>query len=113
MSNFKNTIMSTLKNDLPSDILANTVAPILSCVNQWATQIPAMLEGNGPSNSANLIFSIRKELFQPPQFTTSVFGIPLSDLPAPFQEFAAFIRELQDAQKVDRDRPVVKVRLFL
>jgi hypothetical protein len=112
MSAFKNTIVTTLKNDLPGEVLANAVAPILSCVNKWANQIPAMLEGTGATNGANLVFAIRKELFVPPQFTNSVFGIALADLPTPFQEFATFIRELQDAQRVDRERPVVKVRLF-
>ena len=110
MTAFKNTIVSTLKNDLPSEVLANAVAPILSCVNQWSTQIPALLEGTGNTNGANMIFAIRKELFVAPQFTTSVLGIALADLPAPFQEFSNFIRDLQDAQRVDRERPVAKVR---
>ena len=110
MALFKNTITSTLESDLPGEALANSVAHLLPFVNQWSTQIPAMLEGPVPSNNANLIFSIRKELFKPPQFTTSVFGIALADLPTPFQEFVNFIRDLQDAQKVERERPaVVKV----
>lgn len=111
MAAYKGTIVSTLKNDLPSDVLASAVAPILSCVNQWANQIPAMLEGTSPSPHANLIFAIRKELFQPPQFVNNIFGKPLSELPPPFQEFVNFIRDLQDAQKVERAGPVVvKVR---
>ena len=109
MAAYKGTIVSTLKNDLPCDVLASAVAPILACVNQWAGQIPAMLEGPSPSPNANLIFAIRKELFQPPLFINNIFGKPLSELPAPFQEFVNFIRELQDAQKVDRECPVVKV----
>ena len=110
MAAYKGSIVSTLKNDLPVDVLASTVAPILTCVNQWASQIPAMLEGPSPSPNANIIFAIRKELFQPPQYINNIFGKPLSELPAPFQEFANFIRDLQDAQKVERERPVVKVR---
>jgi hypothetical protein len=113
MTTIKAVIQTTLKSDLPSSLVAGALAPFLVTVNQWSSQIPLMLEGNGPSASANLIFAIRKDLFVGPSFTHSVLGVALPDLPIPFQEFLSFIYKLMDAQRVDRERPAVKVRLRL
>jgi hypothetical protein len=104
------TIQNTLKAELPPNLVINAIAPYLTSVNQWASQIPALLEGPGPSASANLVFAIRKDLFVAPQFTQSVMGPSMADLPAPFQEFLAFIRKLIDAQKPDKERSLPKVR---
>lgn len=92
-------------------MLANVIAPLLSSVNLWSTQIPALLDGTGSSSSLNLVFAIRKDLFVAPQFVQSIMGIPLADLPAPFQEFISFIHKLIDAQKTDKDKVPQKVRL--
>jgi hypothetical protein len=109
IATIRNSIQSTLKADLPSDVLANVIAPYLITVNQWSSQIPAMLESSGPLNCANLVFAIRKDLFIAPLYTSSTLGIPLSGLPAPFQEFINFIHKLIEAQKTERDKPIVKV----
>ena len=93
-------IQHALKADLPSDMLANAIAPHLTTVNQWVTQIPAVLEGPAALSGVNLVFAIRKDLFVAPQFTQSVMGITLVDLPTPFQEFISFTHKLIDAQKV-------------
>lgn len=107
----RSSIQSTLKNELPAVMLANVIAPLLSSVNLWSTQIPALLDGTGSSSSVNLVFAIRKDLFVAPQFVQSIMGIPLADLPAPFQEFISFIHKLIDAQKTDKDKVPQKVRL--
>src|ERR1700675_3013297 len=109
----RSSIQNTLKAELPPDVLANAIAPFLTSVNQWSSQIPAMLEGSGPSAAANLVFAIRKDLFIAPLFSQSVMGTPLVDLPAPFQEFMSFIHTLIDIQKTEREKPIAKVRLSL
>lgn len=105
----KSSISGTLGMSLPAATRANMIGPLLQSVLPWGTQIPLMLEGNGPSASANLLFAIRKELFIPPSFSASVLGIPLVELPAPFQEFVALIQKVQEAQK---DNAPVKVHYF-
>ena len=96
------TIQATIKSDLGPELAASTIAPLLSVVNRWASQIPVMLEGTGPSNSANLVFAIRKDLFDSPQFTQCVLGVPVAELPAAFQEFMDFIHKLIEAQKAEK-----------
>jgi hypothetical protein len=105
----KTSIQNALKTGLPGEMLGGAIAPLLSTVNQWATQIPIMLSEVGPNTSVNLIFAIRKELFVAPLFVRNVLGIPLMDLPAPFQEFQSFIHKLIEAQKAEQATP--KVRL--
>lgn len=106
----KISISGSLKSELPRDVLANSIAPLLISVNQWASQIPSMLDNSNNPASANLIFAIRKDLFIGPLFTHCVIGLPLVELPAPFQDFQIFIHKLIDAQKVDREKPASKVR---
>ena len=113
IATIRTSIQNTLKADLPPTILATLIAPNLTAVNQWSSQIPAVLEGSGPSSGANLVFAIRKDLFIAPPFLQSVMGIPLPDLPAPFQEFMNFIHELIDIQKVEREKPTPRVRRSL
>ena len=109
MSVIKTSISNTLQANLPPDVLVNAIAPLLVSVNEWSTQIPAMLEGNGPSASANLVFAIRKDLFGGPPFSQTTFGIATAELPQAFQDFMSFIRDLIEAQKVDREKPVQRV----
>jgi hypothetical protein len=88
--------------------LANLVSSLLIPINQWSNQIPQMLSGPTPFKSANLIFSIRKELF--PAKDTNVFGKALADLPQTIQFFDSFVHKLMDAQEKAK-KPVPKVRL--
>jgi len=111
ISTIRGSIQNTLKTELPPDVVANAIAPYLSSVNQWSGQISAMLEGPGHPSAANLVFAIRKDLFIAPLFSQSVMGTPLIDLPAPFQEFMNFIHKLIEAQKIERERIIAKVRL--
>jgi hypothetical protein len=99
MSTIRSSIQATLKAELPPDVLAGVVAPFLMSVNQWASQIPLLLDGNSVA-SVNLVFAIRSDLFQAPRFVQNVFGLPLVELPPPYQEFVAFIHKLIEAQKV-------------
>lgn len=112
IATIRTSIQSTLKAELPPDVLANAIAPLLTTVNQWSSQIPTLLEGPGPPLSANLVFAIRKDLFIAPLFSQSVMGITLVDLPTPFQEFMTFIHKLIEAQKTEREKPVAKVCLL-
>jgi len=98
--------------DLPPDLMANAIAPHLTSVVQWASQIPAMLEGSDSPSAANLVFAIRKDLFHAPLFSHSVMGTALVDLPAPFQEFTNFIHRVIDMQRSEREKPFVKVSLL-
>jgi len=109
MAAIRTTIQNTLKGNLPSEVLVNAIAPLLTTVNLWSNQIPAVLEGSGSTTSASLVFGIRKDLFIAPLFSSSVMGIPLSGLPPPFQEFMAFIQKLIEAQKNERDKSVPRV----
>jgi len=108
----KESIVSTLGTNLAPNIRASAIAPLLSQVNQWSTQIPALLTMAGPNSPVNLVFSLRKELFLPPNYIQSVLGIPASTLPTAFQEFLSFIIRLIDAQKPEKEKPLPKVRLF-
>ncbi len=93
--------------ELSADQQASVIAPLLSTVNQWSSQLPILLEGTSP---LNLVFSIRKDLFITLSFSQCVLGISLVDLPAPFQEFITFIQKLIEAQKSDKDKASSKVK---
>ena len=104
----RTSIQNALKTDLPPDMLANAIMPLLTTVNQWSSQISIMLQDSGSVISINLIVSIRKDLFVAPTFSQTVLGPSVAELPPPFQEFQNFIHKLIDAQKADR--PAHKVR---
>jgi hypothetical protein len=112
VATIRGSIQNTLKTDLPPSVLANVIAPYLTSVNQWSSQIAAVLEHSDHPSAANLVFAIRKDLFIAPLFSQSVMGIMLIDLPAPFQEFMNFILKLIEAQKSEKDKPAVKVCSF-
>ena len=111
VTSIRASIQAMLKAEMPADLLATSVAPLLVNVDKWADQIPAVLEGPGAVN-VNLVFSIRKDLFVVPSFTQSTFGPVLAELPAPFKDFINFTYQLIEAQKPnDKDKPVPKVCL--
>ena len=111
ISTIRNSIQSTLKTGLPNKVLVDAIAPFISTVNLWSTQIPAVLDGNGSVTCVNLVFAIRKDIFVAPLFTQNVFGLPVSELPAVYHEFHSFIQKLIEAQKSDKEKPPPKVRL--
>ena len=113
VSTIKTSIANALATDLPSEVRAGMIAPLLTQVNQWANQVSAMVDHTGTPIHANIVFAIRKDLFLAPQFNQCVLGIPLSELPPPFSEFLNFIHKLIDAQKSDKDKTPPKVRLSL
>jgi hypothetical protein len=108
----KSSITSTLCTELPPEIRAGVIAPQLVQVNQWASQIPLMLESSMSPTPVNIVFAIRKDLFLGPIFNQSTLGIPLADLPTPFHDFLAFISKLNEAQKSGKDKTPPKVRYF-
>jgi hypothetical protein len=110
VSTIKTSISNALATDLPPEVRAGMIAPLLAQVNQWVNHIPAMVDQNGVPIHANLVFAIRKDLFVAPLFNQCVLGIPLLDLPPPFAEFVNFIHKIIDAQKSDKEKPPVKVR---
>jgi hypothetical protein len=102
-------ISTALQSLLPPEIRARTIAPFLASVNQWSTQISAMLDPSNNPTAANLVFSIRKELFTPPSFLHSTLGVPTSSLPSEFQGFLSLISLLIEAQKSDKDKVAPRV----
>ena len=109
----KDNIAITVQSTLPASVHAASIAPQLAIINQWAEQIPTVLNGPDGSANANLIFAIRKDLFIAPQFIQCVLGIPVSDLPIDFQGFLSMILKLIGAQKPDKEKPPIKVFFFL
>jgi len=108
----KSSITNTLSTELPPEIRAGVIAPQLVQVNQWASQIPLMLESTASPSPINVIFAIRKDLFLAPYFTQSALGILSADLPTPFHDFSAFIQKLNEAQKSTKDKIPPKVRFY-
>jgi len=106
----KSSITNTLSTELPPEIRAGVIAPQLVQVNQWASQIPLMLESTASPTPVNIIFAIRKDLFLAPFFTQSSLGISSADLPTPFHDFLAFITKLNETQKSSKDKIPPKVR---
>lgn len=102
-------IATSLQLRLPDEMRAKAIAPLLAGVNQWATQIPAILDASNNPAAANLVFSIRKELFPPPLYYQSVLGIPTDKLPSEFQDFLTFTLRLIEAQKPDKEKPPPRV----
>jgi hypothetical protein len=113
VSTIKTSIANALATDLPSEVRAGMIAPLLTQVNQWANQVSAMVDQPGTPIHANIVFAIRKDLFVAPQFNQCVLGIPLTELPPPFAEFLNFIHKLIEAQKSDKDKTPPKVLLSL
>lgn len=109
ISSLKTAIVNALATELPSDVRASMIAPLLLQINQWASQIPILVDSSGPPLYANIIFAIRKDLFISPLFTHCVLGIPMAELPPAFSEFLAFILKLIEAQKSDKDKSPPKV----
>lgn len=97
----RSSIQGYVSGNLPTAMKPNMVAPLLTAVNQWSTQIPVLLES---VSSINQVFDIRSDLFTAPRFLTNVFNIPFGDLPPPFHEFMTFISKLIEAQKVNREK---------
>jgi len=109
MALIRTSIQSTLRTSLPASLIANSIAPMLSQVNQWSTQTAALFEGSGPPTGVNIVFGIRKELFIGPPYLKTVFGANVADLPSVFQEFLSFTAKLMDLQKPDKEKSSSKV----
>jgi len=109
MGLIRSSIQSTLRTNLPASLIANSIAPMLTQVNQWSTQTAALFEGSGPPTGVNIIFGIRKELFIGPPYLKTVFGVNVADLPSVFQEFLSFTAKLMDLQKPDKEKSSSKV----
>ena len=104
-----NSIQTTLRSGLPNSLAVDSIAPLLTRVNQWSTQLTALFEGNAPHAGVNLVFSIRKDLFVGPPYLKTVFGTSLTELPAPFHEFLSFTSRLIEIQKPDKEKTPLKV----
>jgi hypothetical protein len=101
---YRTDIQSLLQTD--GKLKIAMVALLLAEINNWATQIPVLLESVA---CINHVFDIRGDLFTAPRFTTNVFNVPFSDLPPAFHDFMNFIHKLIEAQKVVKDKTPVKV----
>jgi len=110
----KDSIASTLQNAaLPVGARAAIIAPQLAMVNQWADQIPLVLDNPDAPANVNLVFAIRKDLYVGPQFFQCVLGANGFELPPAFAAFLAMIAKLIGAQKTDRDKPPLKVLFYV
>jgi hypothetical protein len=101
-------IITALKARNSPEELSILLGPSLAAINQWANQLPLLLQ-NSPA--LDLLFAIRKDIFNGPSFAVSSFGIPLMDLPEPFRAFSTLIRDAIAAQKAEKAPP--KVHLFV
>ena len=111
VQSIKDNILHTLQNHaLPASARAASIAPQLSVVNQWADQIPLVLDNPEAPASVNLVFAIRKDLYVAPLFAQCALGIPASELPPAFTAFMSMIHKLIGAQKTDKEKPLPKVR---
>ena len=112
VQSIKDNILHTLQNHaLPANARAACIAPQLAVVNQWSDQLPLVLDNPDAPANVNLVFAIRKDLYLGPHFIQNVLGIPSAELPPAFASFLSMIHKLIGAQKTDRDKPLVKVRL--
>jgi hypothetical protein len=109
MALIRSSIQSTLRTNLPASLIANSIAPMLSQVNQWSNQIPSLFDSSGPSTGLNIVFGIRKDLFIGPPYVKTVFGLNVADLPNVFQDFLSFTTKLIDLQKSDKEKSSSKV----
>lgn len=100
-------IITALKAHTAPETLNAIIAPSLSMINQWATQIPLLLN---QSNCIDLIFALRKDLFTGPSFTQTTFSTSVADSPEAFQVFLGLTRELMTAQRNEKGS---KVRFLL
>lgn len=109
----KDSIAVTVQNtSLPASARAACIAPQLAIINQWADQIQLVLTNPDAPANVNLVFAIRKDLYQAPLFSQNVLGIPVLELPPAFAAFQSLIHKLISAQKTDKEKPPVKVTLL-
>ena len=101
-------IVTMLKGGGSAEDLAKGLAPLLAIVNQWSTQIPLLLSMDNSGSCTDLVFAIRKDLFQGPLHSQATFGTPVIDLPDPFQHFIHFTRDIISAQKAEKGSQKVR-----
>lgn len=105
-------IVSILKDGGTPEALAINISPSLAIVNQWSSQIPLLLSVDNSGSCIDLVFAMRKDLFQGPLFSEASFGTPVADLPEPFQSFLNFTREIISAQKSEKSLQKVRFLCF-
>lgn len=103
-------IITALKSRGSPEEMMTIISPSLTVINQWATQIPFLIS---VPPALDLLFAMRKDLFNGPTFVVSSFGIPLVDLPEPFRTFSTLIRDVITAQKADKPPSKVRSLYFL
>lgn len=110
----KDNVLAIMQNhSLTPSLRASLIATQLDTVNEWSDQINLVLDHSDAPNPANLVFSIRKDLFIAPHFTQCLLtGVPTGELPPAFPAFLALILKLIDAQKTDKEKPPIKVRFY-
>jgi hypothetical protein len=111
----KENVLAIMQNhSLTPSLRAALIATQLDTVNEWSDQINMVLDHPDAPSPANLVFSIRKDLFLAPHFTQCLLtGVPTGELPPAFPTFLALILKLIDAQKSDKEKPIVKVRFLV
>ena len=110
MAAIRGDIISALKRNSSPEESAKSISPSLSLVNQWSTQIPLLLSVDNSSSCVDLVFAIRKDLFQGLHHSQTTFGTLVAHLPEPFQLFLNFTRDIIAAQR--NEKTVQKVRFL-
>ena len=99
-------IITILKSRASPDEMGKSISPSLTIINQWATQIPFLLASPSPG-CLDVLFALRKDLFNGPNYVQPSIGLALEQLPEAFQVFINMTREVILLQK--NEKPPVKV----
>jgi hypothetical protein len=100
-------IVTILKARVNPEETAKSISPSLAVINQWATQIPLLLAGPN-SGCLDVVFALRKDLFNGPNYIQPSIGLAMEQLPESFHIFINMTREVIALQK-----PAQKVRFCL
>src|ERR1700689_2307208 len=99
-------IIFVLKSRNSPEDMATSISPSLAIINQWATQVPLLLASPTPG-CLEVLFALRKDLFNGPNYVQPSIGLALEQLPEAFQVFINLTREVISLQK--NEKPPVKV----
>ena len=58
----RNSSQTTLRSGLPSSLAVDSIAPLLTQVNQWSTQLAALFEGNADKTPPKVFFNFPWEI---------------------------------------------------
>ena len=104
-------IVTILKARANPEETAKSISPSLAVINQWATQIPLLLAGPN-SGCLDVVFALRKDLFNGPNYIQPSIGLAMEQLPESFHIFINMTRDVIALQKPDKPSQKVRFCLF-